>query len=248
MIELKSDILYEAIDLQVGIELRKKQEQADEADENTEEVLFLSHFVQVNHDEQQIIIDFPTASQELEALKRDDAVLVKFNYKESPYIFYSTVIGLTHYEPEPGNQQQGMIIQLAESIFGDERRAFLKVKTPPFQVTFTVSQSTDFARRASRRIYKAQVLNISGGGIGIQDEEGKFQLSEGDTLDMTIGLPDQKLRMEGELLNIYRYENTERTGFGLRFLQKAIDRPTFNKNQRLITRYVMRRERELLSR
>lgn len=257
MIELKSDILFEAIELLVGIEMRKKEGEtgesiAEQTEGSPEEVLFLSHFVRLtkdeNSEEEHIIIDFPTASQELEALKKDDEVIVKFNHKDSPYIFFSSVIGLTEYEPDPGNRQQGMAIQLPESIFGDERRAFLKVKTPPFEVKFSVTKSSDPVRQASRRNYNATVLNISGGGIGIEDEDGKLQLSEGDVLDLNIQLPDQKLRMEGELLNVYRYENTERTGFGIRFLQQSIDRPTFNKNQRIITRYVMRRERELLSR
>lgn len=257
MIELKSDILVEAIELMVGIELRRHREQSltpqpENTGELPEDVLFLSHFIGLfageNAEENQIIIDFPTASQELEALKRDDKIIVKFSFKDSPYIFHSVVNGLTKYEADVGNQQHGMIIHLPESIYGDERRAFLKVKTPPFNIKFNVTKSIDPVRQASRRTYKATLLNISGGGIGIEDIAGTLQLSEGDILDMTIELPDQRLRMEGELLNIYRYENTERTGYGIRFLQISIDRTTFNKNQRNITRYVMKRERELLSR
>jgi c-di-GMP-binding flagellar brake protein YcgR len=242
MIELKIDNLYQAIEKKVSIELRRSEK-------SPEEVLFFSYFVQQNpEDNQQLLIDFPTPSAELEALKRDDAVVVKFEYKDSPYIFNSTVIGLTKYQLPGEGEKQGMIIEMPESIFGDERRSFLKVKTPPFEMNFKVSGSKDFVRQASKRTFEAVVLNISGGGIGIDDAEGKLNLSEEDVLDMTIQLPDQKLRMEGILLNIYHYEDTERTGFGIKFIQKNIDRPTFNKSQKAIVRYVMRRERELLSR
>ncbi len=241
MIELKIDILYEAIEKQVNIELRHAETKPDE-------VLFLSAFIQYDTGEKVITIDFPTVSSTMGSLKKNDPVVVKFIHKESPFIFNSSVLGITGYEAPGEPKKQVMQLILPESIFGDERRNFLKVNTPPFAVTARVVDSKDMAKRLSKRTYRTEAVNISAGGIAIEDSEQDMPLSEGDILDLKIDFPDQTVHMEGELLNIYQFEKSGKMGFGIKFIQRNLDRLNYNKTVKVITRYVMRRERELLSR
>ncbi|MCP5047236.1 MAG: PilZ domain-containing protein, partial [bacterium] len=134
------------------------------------------------------------------------------------------------------------------TLYGNERRNFLKLNTPPFDVTVKLVESKDPIKQARKGTFMAVVLNISGGGVAIKSKKGELPLSAGDILELSVNLPDNPIHIEGKLLNIYQFESTGSLSFGIEFIQQHLDPLAFKKNTRSIIRYVVRRERELLSR
>lgn len=241
MIEIKIDTLYDAIKKKAAIELRH----ADVKNES-EDVLFFSKFLGYSLEKGMITIDFPTISEALGALRKNDRVVVKFFHMDSPFIFKSTIMDLDSLDLT-GRQKKQMVISLPPTILGEERRNFLKVRTPPFDVAIKLIGSKDLVRQVRGGKYSAVLLNISGGGVGLENPGKNLPFAPGDILEMNINLPDNTIHIEGEVLNLYQFDESEKKSFGIRFIPKNIDRLSFNRNQKCITRYVMRRERELLT-
>jgi len=241
MIEIKISTLYDAIDKKTAIELRHTDTQDASA-----EVLFFSKFLDYSLEKGVITIDFPTISAALGALRKNDNVVVKFFYKDSPFIFQATVLDLNGPE-QPESARKQMTISLPPVILGEERRNFLKVRTPPFDVTMTLIGSNDLIRQMRAGHYSALVLNISGGGIGLENPEKDLPFAPGDILDMRIHLPECTIHIEGTVLNIYRFNESGKKSFGIRFISQKMDKLSFNRSVKAIVHYVMRRERELLT-
>lgn len=240
MIELKIDTLFRAIESNITIEMRP-------AEQSHQDVLFFSKLLAYDVENKTIIIDFPIASAQLMAFKVNDPVVIKFIYTDSPFIFDSQVLDLycSHLTSEPGTRK--MMLAMPEKILGEERRGYLKLNTPPFMVTVKVIKSMDIAKQLSKRTYKSTAVNISGGGIAIENEADKLPLIAGDILELVISLPGNDAKIEGEVLNRYPFENSQRVSFGIRFLQEKVDAVCYKRTVKSITQYVMRRERELLS-
>jgi c-di-GMP-binding flagellar brake protein YcgR len=240
MIELKIDTLYQAVKKGIDIELRP-------TGQSSEGSLFSSRFLECDEEEKKIIIDDPKASPGIKALEIDDEIVVHFFLKESPFIFYSKVLGLTTYKPLGEPTTRALVIALPEVILNEERRDFHKVGTPAFAVDVKVIESEDKRLQIRGSKIKVTCLNISGGGIAVEREDGNLPLSPGDILELNIHLPDHTVSMEGEVMNVYQFENSERIIFGIRFVQRSMDRLAFRRNEKTIVRYVMKRERELLT-
>ncbi|MCP5052802.1 MAG: PilZ domain-containing protein, partial [bacterium] len=106
----------------------------------------------------------------------------------------------------------------------------------------------DIIKQIKDKAFMALALNISGGGIALKGKGRDLPLSPGDTLEIKIDLPAKTVHIEAELLNIYRSEHTDGISYGLQFIKLNLDKLNYNKGVRSIIRYVVRRERELLSR
>ncbi len=240
MIEIKIDMLLHAIENKIVVELRP-------AEKSHENILFFSKLLACDEEKKGIVIDFPIASSELMALKLAEAVVIKFIYTDSPFFFNSNILDLAYYLQTEEPDKRRMLLAMPETIFGEERRGYLKLNTPPFAVTVKVIKSTDMAKHLSQRTYKSVAVNISGGGIAIENMEGKLPLTVGDIVSLSVSLPENAVTLEGEVLNVYPFENSERVSFGIRFMQRNMDTLNYKRNVKAITHYVMRRERELLS-
>lgn len=240
MIEIKIDTLYEAVEKGADIELRPTEQ-------SSEESLFSSRFLECDEEEEKIIIDDPKAPPGIKALEIDDEIVVHFICKETPFIFYSKVLGITTFKPLGEPTTEALMIALPEVLLSEERRGFHKVGTPPLAVDIKVIKSADKRLEIRSSKIKVTCLNISGGGIAVEREDGNLPLSPGDILEMNIHLPDNTVSMEGEVINAYQFENSERIIFGIRFVQRSMDRLAFKRNEKTIVRYVMKRERELLT-
>ena len=182
-------------------------------------------------------------------MKPDDRIVVNFIHKESPFSFNSMVQGLTAVELLSGQKSRVLLITLPESICGEERRDFLKVGTPPFDVDIKVITSQDIVKQLLGKKFKAASVNLSGGGIALEKKSEDLPFAVGDILELNLHLPpNDTIRIEGEIVNIYQFENTERMIFGIKFIQRSLDKLCFKKSVNAITKYVMKRERELLTR
>jgi len=241
MIELKLDPLFDAVEIQVAIELRHLEKQE-------ENYVFFSKFLACEFEEQSILIRFPIASEALHVLREEDPLTVKFIHTDSPFIFSSRVKGFRQYQSPGEETEKVMEIELPETIMGEERRNFLKLSTPPFMTNVKVLESADMAKKIRTRNYKSMTLNISGGGIAIENYVQDLPLAKGDILALDIDLPNAPVYIEGEVLNVYTFEGSIKSGYGIRFIEKNLDRLQFKKAVTLISKYVLKRERELLSR
>jgi c-di-GMP-binding flagellar brake protein YcgR len=244
MIELKADTLFEAIRDNVDIELRSDKPDRKE----TEDVLFFSKFLAFDANRKIVIIDFPSASSVLHVISENDPVMVKYIHKESPFVFHSKVLGITALSKPGQEKRQVMLMSLPLTVKANERRSFLKLSTPPFDIEIKVIRSNDIIKQIKDKKYHAVVLNISGGGIAFKRKGEELPFSEGDVLELKVDLPNKKIHIEAELLNVYESESTGEKSFGLKYIILNLDKLNYNRCVRAVIRYVVRRERELLSR
>lgn len=241
MIELKIETLYQAIEKKTRIRLKRTSTAENEFP-------FSSRFLGFQKEAKAIIIDFPTFSYESDPLKKGNQIVVHFIHRESPFIFYSNVLGLTDYKATGNQGIHAMKIAQPGTILSEERRDFLKVSTPALPVEIKLIESVEKVKQLQDIRYKAVTVNISGGGVAVQDQEGKLRLIRGDILSLKIHLPDETVHMEGEVVNIYQFKNSRKLIFGIKYMQRDIDKLSCKRNVKTIIRYVMRRERELLCR
>lgn len=240
MIQLKIDVLLRAIENHITIELRNSEK-------SSENVLFFSKLLAYDLAQKSILIDFPTASAELRRFQVKESVVIKFIYTDSPFYFHSVIVEphCTNLSPEPDKPKLKLL--LPEFIFGEERRQYLKLSTPPFPVAVKLVQSRDIVKQYRQPTFQSVAVNISIGGIALENDESQLPLYIGDILHMDIALPGNTIPIEGEVLNRYPFKNSQRVIFGIRFIQEKIDRVNYLRNVSRITQYIMRRERELLS-
>jgi hypothetical protein len=240
MIEFKMDILFQAIENNITIEMRPTEK-------DRENILFFSKLLGCDVVNQDISIDFPIASAELIDFRLNESVVIKFIFNDTPFFFNTQILYLSSGQLTAESDKQKMILAMPETIFGEDRRSHLKLSTPPFMVTVKILKSADFVKPLNKRTYKSTAVNISSGGIAIENSEGKLPLIAGDILELTIALPGHAIPMKGEVLNTYPIENSERISFGIRFIQDTMEPLTQKSSVKRITQYVMRREIELLA-
>jgi len=96
--------------------------------------------------------------------------------------------------------------------------------------------------------FEGITIDISAGGIAIKVDEGKEELHVGDKIDMRFRLKKEdfdELEITGIVKNERAYFNTDSKVFGVEFIpERSVE---FKKAINKISRYVIERQRELLT-
>lgn len=229
--------------------------------ENDKEFSYSSRFLNVNFKSKYIIIDVPTPDKvtpNAKPLSKGQYFEVFFQYKIFRYLFPSRVLDHTTYKLNE-RTFHSLKVLLPKALKDGDKREYFRVETglrPPVVVTFNIFPKGAEAPvmsaivKGSRAEFAAQMVDLSGGGFAMRSKPGdkSFLLEKGDIILARFKLKDgiEEMELWAETCNIRQYKDTNITVWGFRWFGKERN-PNINYHRNKILRYVMERQREIMS-
>ncbi len=240
--EYSHDLLDGAVGENTNIALGRTDEEKDE-------FKFSSRFFMVEQKQGFLVIDFPSAPPDIKFLAKDEEIIVFFIYKGTRLFFNSKVLGSTEYQLTEEKRVKAMKIGIPKKVFDGERRNFFKIVTPPHEVGLRLLKRLNETGNEPIEdvLYKGKTENLSAGGIAVSEVDLKFPLAYGDIVGLNIHLPDGMLYMEARVIHHFQREGVFKRVFGFEYIREKLDKRTFNRNVKILMKYVVKREREILA-
>lgn len=250
--ELEKKALIESCELNENITLSIK--------DNGKVFVYKSRFLDLSFKQNYIIIDMPSPDTHgAKPISKGEHFDVFFTYKNFRYLFPAYLIEHTKFT------MGGTVIHAAKILFpaelqDGEKREYFRVPTtmrPPVTVTFNVYEKGSETPVMSGLVdnapkeFQGQMVEISGGGFSMRSKPGdkQFLLEKGDIIFAQFRLKKDMVNMEiwCDVRNKRRYKETEMMIWGLKFLEGEKNKHLkYYRNK--IMRYVVERQREMLSR
>lgn len=250
--QLEKKALVESCELNENITITIK--------DNGKIFVYKSRFLALDFKQKSIIIDMPSAeTHDAKPLSKGEHFEIFFTYKNFRYLFPSELLEHTKYTLGKTEIHAARIFIPVELQDGEKREYFRVQATmrPPVAVTFNIFERGSETPIMSGLVenepkdFQGQMIDISGGGFSLRAKPGdkQFLLEKGDIIFVNFRLKKDLVNMEiwCEVRNKRRYKDTEIIIWGLQFIEGEKNRHLkYYRNK--IMRYVVERQREMLSR
>ncbi len=222
--------------------------------------VYKSRFLELSLSHKNLIIDEPSPEN------RDAALIMKnqklecfFEYKSFRYLFDTRVLDHVDYLL---NEQRihALKISLPDMLSDGERREYFRVEVSPRQpvsARFLLFKRAAAAPEMSAILkgepywFDGLVHDVSGAGLCLysKDKATDLALEKGDRLELFFCLKPggEEMHLWAEVRNVRRIENLGVHAWGVRFLETKLN-PNLKKSRNLLMRYVVERQREIISR
>ncbi len=221
--------------------------------------VYRARFLAVNFHQGYIIIDEPSAeTPDAKPLSRGQSFEVFFEYKTFRYLFNSKVLEHTKIKI----QERGLYalkILLPQELQDGDKREYFRVQTsmrPPVVVKFNIFKKDSKLPEMSTIVnnspeeYRAEMVDISGGGIAVRGKPGdkSLELEKGDMINARFKLKAgfEEMELWAEVRNKRKYKDTDILVWGFQFMPKSKNN-NINYCRNKILRFVTERQREILA-
>lgn len=222
--------------------------------------VYKSRFLEFNPDQKYLILDEPSPENKNAALiMKNQALECFFEYKTFRYLFQTQVLDHVDFLM---NQQRihAVKISLPDKLSDGERREYFRVEVSPkvpITVRFLIYKNglnkvvESSMLKGQPNWFEGQIQDISGGGLCLYSKDKAFvlDLEKGDRLELHFRLKSgaEEIKLWGEVRNVRHIENINVHAWGIRFYENS-QNPSLKKYRSQILRYVVDRQREILSR
>lgn len=222
--------------------------------------VYKSRFLDLNYSGKYIIIDEPSPeNKDAGLILKNQELECFFEYKVFRYLFPAKV--LDHWDFNLNGQLlRALKLTLPDQLKDGERREYFRVETSPRQpvvVRFFITKEGSAGPIMSPILegkphqFEGLAHDVSGGGICIYSKEKAFEqdLEKGDRVELFFFLKPggEEIHLWADVRNSRRLENLGVHAWGVRFVENRLN-PNLKKYRSLLMRYVMERQREILSR
>lgn len=250
--QLEKKALIESCELNENITLNVK--------DSGKVFVYKSRFLDIDLKQKFIIIDMPSPETHgAKPVSKSEHFEIFFTYKNFRYLFPSQILEHTTFNMHGTVIHAARIFMPVELQDGEKREYFRVQATmrPPVLVKFTIFEKGSETPIMSSLVentpkeFQGQMVDISGGGFSLRAKPGdkQFLLEKGDVINANFRLRKDMENMEiaCEVRNKRRYKDTEILIWGLYFIEGEKNRHLkYYRNK--IMRYVVERQREMLSR
>jgi len=222
--------------------------------------VYKSRFLEINFSQKSLIIDDPSPEN------RDAALIMKnqhlecfFEYKSFRYLFKSKVLDHVDYFLN-ARSIHALNISLPDRLSDGERREYFRVEVSakqPVTVRFLLYKHGEKEPEMSAILkgqpywFEGLIHDVSGAGLCVYSKEKTVDLSleKGDHLELFFSLKSggEEIHLLAEVRNVRKIDNLDVHAWGVRFLEGQAN-PNLKKSRNLLMRYVVNRQREMLSR
>lgn len=222
--------------------------------------VYKSRFLEFNPAQKFIILDEPSPeNKDAGLIMKNQALECFFEYKTFRYLFQTRVLDHVDYFM---NQQRIHAVKVAcpDKLSDGERREYFRVEVSPkipILARFLIYKTgmgtpvESSLLKGQPHWFEGQVQDISGGGLCIYSKDKAFvlDLEKGDRLVLHFRLKPgtEELKLWAEVRNVRHIENLNVHAWGVRFFENN-QNPGLKKHRSQIMRYVVERQREILSR
>jgi len=226
-----------------------------------ESYLYRSRMLDVNFNKGFVIIDEASIeTPDAKPISKGESLEVFFEFKGFRYLFHSTVLEHTRFKIN-NRGIYALKISLPSTLKDGERREYFRVSLP---MKPQVIIKFNIIKRETKKpvpssviesqpeVFEAVMFDISGGGFALKDKEGSKillrELEKGDIINATFKLKIKfdEMELNSVVRSKHKYKNSDVMIWGLQFL--AADKNiNLKKHRNKIMRYVIERQRELMS-
>lgn len=244
--------LFKAIEENINLMVHFETEMGDK-------LTYRSRFFEVNHEENSVIIDFPTGDHEtFKPLVPHDNISILFKFSGFRFLFDSEILEKIEYQLNPETRVTAFKVRLPEKLLDGNRRDFFRVTVPmdkPIKLYYFVIDPTKRKRVPvspdkeldKSRFLEALMIDLSEGGLAIKSED-QIELKQGTKLVVWFKLEEKDrefIRVEGVVRNARKYGEKEIPLWGLEFV--ATRDIHFKRALNRINKFVMTTQREFLA-
>jgi c-di-GMP-binding flagellar brake protein YcgR len=222
--------------------------------------VYKSRFLEFNPDQRFLIIDEPSPENKDAALiMKNQALECFFEYKTFRYLFLTKVLDHNDYILKK-QRLHALKISMPDKLSDGERREYFRVEVAPknpLSSRFLIYKNGSDTPVSSTILkgqpnwFDGQIHDLSGGGLCLYSKDKAFllDLEKGDRLELCFRLKagGEEIKLWAEVRNVRHIENLDVHAWGVRFFETGIN-PSLKKFRTLIMRYVVDRQREILSR
>jgi len=250
--QLEKKALIESCELNENITLNVK--------DNGKIFVYKSRFLDIDLKEKFIIIDMPSPETHgAKPVSKSEHFEIFFTYKNFRYLFPSQILEHTTFNMQ-GTVVHAARISIPVELQDGEKREYFRVSAamrPHVIVKFNIFEKDSGTpimsgpEENAPKDFQGHMIDISGGGFSLRAKPGEkqFPLEKGDVIDADFRLRKdmQNMEIRCEVRNKRRYKNTEILIWGVQFIEGEKNRQLkYYRNK--IMRYVVERQREMLSR
>ena len=222
--------------------------------------VYRSRFLGLNLEEKSLVIDEPSPENKDAALiMKNQALECFFEYKNFRYLFDCQVLDHVDFFLKD-KRLHALKLTLPVRLNDGERREYFRVEVPPKQpitARFKLYKQGASKPEMSSILqgepnwFEGLIHDVSGAGLCIYSNNRAvdLDLERGDRLEISFRLKPggEEIVLWAEVRNTRRIENLDSFAWGVRFLENQLN-PKLKKCRNLLMRYVVERQREILSR
>ncbi len=207
---------------------------------------FSSRFFKFDDENSTIMIDLPS-SEEDGTLRMNDIIEVFFISQNLRLGFFSKVIGFSEFQLASKQIVPALIISKPDEGLDLQRRRDFRVPTTPLKVVTTYIREDD---ENKKEIINTCICDdISRSGIALTENKElkeKLKFEKGIYINMKINMDEEIIQMEGRIESKRELYEGKKIIFGIDFAENKPDKLQYKKNIRIIMKYIMKRQREIM--
>ncbi len=238
-------ILFEAIESGNNISINR-------SDDKDELFHLSSRFFAFNKEQNEILIDLPSSSDNDGILKKNDKIEIFFVSQGLRLGFFSTVKRFSEFKLLSNDVVPAIVIaKPAEGQDLQRRRDFRIPTTPQLEVIVTYSDDEQISK--TDKVEEISVAcfcdDISRSGIALSENKqikDKLRLEKGNHIIMDISIEGNSIQMEGSVESKRELYEGKKTIFGIDFFENKPNKFLYKKNLSIIMKYIMKKQREII--